>query len=287
MLMVGFNSIAQDYLSISQKESFKSASSKLLKLGYELKHTIGNDGYHIFWRRNNSLGITEIPILINFDNVPGTGEVSNYGNELDVFVIVSEGTNKDVIFDNISNEMKSRFGSPLKYRKSELIDFGDDVSLKRIDNELYSFKVALTNPSLSGASHFKSGQAIKMIVDELLITDNSNFQIGFQKLKEKKYSDAVKYFTYSLSLIDNVMYAYIYRGWAKALLEDKFGSMDDLNRAFELMKNTVKQENADLYYYKGLIHLLRDEIPECCKNMSKAGELGKKEAYDVIRQECR
>ncbi len=285
MLMVGFNLIGQDYLSVSQKESFQSASSKLLKLGFELKHTIGKDGYHIFWRRNKSLGITEIPILINFDNVPGTN--SNYGNELDVFVVVSEGTNKSVIFDKISNEMKSRFGSPIIYRKNELIDFGDDVSLKLIDNELYNFKVTLPNPSLSKGSHFKSGQAIKMIIDELLITENSNFQIGFKKLQEKNYSEAVRYFTYSLSLIDNVMYAYIYRGWAKALLEDKYGSMDDLNKAFELMKNIEKQENADLYYYKGLVHLFRDEVVECCKNMSKAGELGKKEAYDVIRKECK
>jgi len=145
-----------------------------------------------------------------------------------------------------------------------------------INNELYKFKVTLPNPSLSRASHYKSEQAVKLIIDELLITENSNFQIGFTKLKEKNYSDAVKYFTYSLSLIDNVMYSYIYRGWAKALLEDKYGSMDDLNKAYQLMKNIEKQENADLYYYKGLVHLFRDEVSECCKNMSKAGELGKK-----------
>ena len=82
------------------------------------------------------------------------------------------------------------------------------------------------------------------------------------------------------------MYSYIFRGWSKAMLEDKYGGMEDLNKAYELMKTIEKNENADLYFYKGLIHSMRGEDIEGCKCLSKAGELGKSEAYTAIQKFC-
>lgn len=283
-ILVSFGSKGQDYLSISQKESFQSASLKLQNLGYELKHTIGDNEYKLYWRRNNRLGITEIPILINFDKLPG--DLSNSGNELDVFIIVDEGTNKDVIFDMNSAAMKLKFGNPTYFKENEKINFLGDISMEKIENNPYNFKVSLPNQKFSAFAHYSSGQVVDLIISEKLISESSNYQKAFKYLKENNYADAVKFFTASIDILDNVMVSYMFRGWAKALLEDKYGSMNDLNKAFQLMKEVNKTESADLYYYKGVVHLWRKEKDIGCNCLSKAGELGYKDAYKAMKELC-
>lgn len=282
--MVSFNLIGQDYLSVSQKDSFQSASSKLENLGYELKHTLDNNGFKLFWRRNNRLGITEVPILINFDNL--SKELSNSGNGLDVFILVDEGTNKDVIFEMISSAMKLKFGTPTYFKDNEYIDFGGDISLSKIENYPYKFRVSLPNQKFTALAHFMHKKAVDLIINEKLLSDSSYVQKGFNYLKKNNYSEAVNNFTASIGIIDDVMISYMFRGWSKALLEDKYGSMNDLNKAFQLMKDVNKTESPDLYYYKGVVHIWRNEKDLGCNCLSKAGELGYKDAYKAIKDFC-
>jgi hypothetical protein len=286
LLIIGFNLQGQDYLSISQKESFISASSKLNSFGFELKHDLKENGYRIFWRANPYKLVTEVAILHNLDNLRGTSNL--YGNELYIFIIILEGANKDVIYDNINNAMVAKFGNPRRYKKDEYAYFLDDISLENEKTQPYGIRINLPNPLLSSLSHFNTKSDIDVIIKEKLLTDDSNFQRAFNYLKEKKYEDAIKFFTASINILDNVMMSYMLRGWTKALLEDKYGSMNDLDRAFELMKNVDKKESGDLYYYKGIVHIImRNEKDKGCLCLSKAGELGYKDAYKAIKDLCK
>lgn len=273
----------QDYLAISRSESFKSATLEMTKLGFEHQNTIQKNEYNVLRRKDSKSGVTEIAIIINFDK-------ANAGNELYVLNVLEKGMNKDYFFDKISTEMKSKYGVPKRFKDKEYIYFANENSLisyeDNRDNNSDLYLVSLPNPKFSTLSHFGSRQAIDVAISEILLFDNSNFQRGYKLLQEKKYFEAVKLFSGSIDIIDNRMYSYIFRGWAKAMLEDKYGGMEDLNKAYELMKTIEKNENADLYFYKGLIHSMRGEDIEGCKCLSKAGELGKSEAYTAIQKFC-
>lgn len=276
----------QDYLTISQTESFESATLKLIKLGFEHKNSILNNNYNYLRRSDNSRGITELAIMINLNEV-------KLGNELYVFSLIDEGYNKEYFFDKMSNELKSKFGVSKQFKDREYIHFDKGISFLQYEDKRDNYKekkllylLSLPNPGLSKISHMGSRNAIDIMISEILLFENSNFQRGFKLLQEKKYYECVRLFSGSIDIIDNRMYSYIFRGWAKGMLEDKYGAMEDLNKAYLLMKTVEKKENADLYYYKGLVHAMRGENIDGCKCLSMAGELGKKEAYGVIKDLC-
>jgi hypothetical protein len=288
MLLLNFSiSKGQDYLSISRSESFESATLKLIKLGFEHKNSIKDNNYNYLRRKDNSRGITELAILINFNEI-------KLGNELYVVSVIDEGVNKEYFFDKISNELKSKFGVSERFKVREYIYFENGISFSQYEdkrdnynNKNLLYLLSLPNPGLSKMSHMGSRNAVDIAISEILLFDNSNFQRGFKMLQEKNYYEAVRLFSGSIDIIDNRMYSYIFRGWAKAMLEDKYGGIEDLNKAFELMKSVEKKENADLYYYKGLIHTMRGEDFEGCKCLSKAGELGESKAYNAIQKFCK
>lgn|GEM_PF-6799826 len=117
--------------------------------------------------------------------------------------------------------------------------------------------------------------------------------------------------------------AYFYRGESKIFLEDYYGCIADMENYFANMDTTAKRfphiENSayrlsgyckmktdDLkgatqdfraaieiddqdessHYYLGITLIYRSQIPEGCRSLSRAGELGVTEAYQVIREHC-
>jgi tetratricopeptide (TPR) repeat protein len=111
--------------------------------------------------------------------------------------------------------------------------------------------------------------------------------------------------------------AYYFRGFAKYYMEDYYGAIDDMNLflTFEktnsnpicyyivgisnnkLGKNNealvylskvieLEPENADALLARGKVNIKLGNKENGCKDLSKAGQLGKEEAYETIKKSC-
>ncbi|MEI6697240.1 MAG: tetratricopeptide repeat protein [Bacteroidota bacterium] len=110
-------------------------------------------------------------------------------------------------------------------------------------------------------------------------------------------------------------HAYYYRGIAKSILNDNMGAISDLNKSILINKNSqayyyrgrAKQNlkkyqeaildynNAikidkgykEAYFFRGLSKGNLKLTNEACLDLSKAGELGFSDAYEVIKDNCK
>ena len=71
------------------------------------------------------------------------------------------------------------------------------------------------------------------------------------------------------------------KGIAKSNLGDYKGAIQDYNKAIELDPNL-----AEAYLNRGVAKILHGKIYSGCLDLSKAGELGNMEAYDLIKKYC-
>ena len=74
---------------------------------------------------------------------------------------------------------------------------------------------------------------------------------------------------------------YIKSAHDKAELGNNLGAIQDWDKAIAL-----NPENDDAYYSRGLLKLALGEKNGACLDLSKAGELGKAEAYPLISKHC-
>jgi Flp pilus assembly protein TadD len=58
--------------------------------------------------------------------------------------------------------------------------------------------------------------------------------------------------------------------------------ISDLNKVIER-----SPEDAEAFYFKGQSHFKLGQKPEACRALSQAGEMGKFEAYDLIKNYCK
>jgi len=75
--------------------------------------------------------------------------------------------------------------------------------------------------------------------------------------------------------------AYYNRGLSKSYLKDEKGNIADCDIAIEINQNYSKA-----YYSRGLSKIYIGQIDNGCKDLSKAGELGYEQAYELIKKYC-
>ena len=96
---------------------------------------------------------------------------------------------------------------------------------------------------------------------------------------------AIKDFDTALSLIPtnhNTLYdVYYSRGHCKALLENYDGAINDFS-----MSIYHNSSFAEAYHYRGLAKLQNSQKESACLDLSKAGELGNRDAYKFITDYC-
>ncbi|MFH2143382.1 MAG: hypothetical protein ABIJ97_13235 [Bacteroidota bacterium] len=77
------------------------------------------------------------------------------------------------------------------------------------------------------------------------------------------------------------MEAYYVRGFSKGALKDYQGAIADCNIAIE-----IDSKCASAYYVRGIAKIQLKQKEGGCIDLSKAGELGYEEAYDIIKEHC-
>ena len=77
---------------------------------------------------------------------------------------------------------------------------------------------------------------------------------------------------------------YLIRAHKKGLKSDWLGSISDLDKSFEYA--LTDSQKSKVFYMKGISLFSLGKKDEACLSLSKAGELGKEDAYEIIKQYC-
>lgn len=167
----------------------------------------------------------------------------------------------------------------LKDYMGSLSDFNNLIDLKPNDEEGY-LERARTKSALGdyNGSISDNSKAIQLKPDFSMAWNNR----GWAKYKLKNYSEAMKDFNKSIVLDPSNWVAYDSRQETKFALNDFKGCIEDCNNAILI---NSKCDNS--YFLRGRAYYKQGNKTKSCEDWSKAGELGKKEAYDYINKYCK
>ena len=118
--------------------------------------------------------------------------------------------------------------------------------------------------------------------DYLMIADRKTKKPLNKPSDATRYSDLLQYYNRVLVLKPDFPPAYYNRAYIKSLVNDLPGAIYDYGQAISLNKDFQ-----EAYYNRGLINIYLNETENGCQDLSKAGELGLREAYYAISRYCR
>ncbi len=107
------------------------------------------------------------------------------------------------------------------------------------------------------------------------------FKKQASKPKAPSHRAALDDYSKVIRLNPNLPFVYYNRANVKLSLKQFHRAIDDYSMAIK-----IEPEMAEAYYNRALTLLYLDEIELACKDLSKAGELGITEAYNVIKRYC-
>lgn len=119
-----------------------------------------------------------------------------------------------------------------------------------------------------------------------LSINNKNTSPLFQDEKTnatnyEAYGDILTDYTVVLYMNPDFLFAYYNRGNIYCNQEKYFQAIEEYDKAI-----SINHEFAEAYYNRGLVKILLNKIDEAARDLSKAGELGVSEAYNVIKRYC-
>lgn len=121
---------------------------------------------------------------------------------------------------------------------------------------------------------------------------NSLSNRGYSKFKLQDYIGAIPDFSQVIEMGPKLAQhqygiSYFFRGLSKLNLQDYNGAIADFNMILEMdPKYSGGVLKKEVYYYMGITKLKLNQKDSACSDLSKAGELGYGQAYDLIRQYC-
>lgn len=105
---------------------------------------------------------------------------------------------------------------------------------------------------------------------------------GMAKQKLEDHRGAIEDFTKAiLAIPEESDYIYSSRGGSKGRLKNYVGAILDYSKAIEM-----NPKNESAYLGRGISRIANNQKNDGCLDFSKAGELGNKMAYDLIKEYC-
>lgn len=111
------------------------------------------------------------------------------------------------------------------------------------------------------------------------ISIDSDMTLRSQSKRTYNYDEAIADLTRAAELAPEVAYIYYNRGNLYALSGDMPAAYDDYSRALAMAPYL-----AEAYFNRGLVQLLMKDTQKGAMDLSKAGEMGIKEAYDILKR---
>ena len=104
------------------------------------------------------------------------------------------------------------------------------------------------------------------------------------KFSLQDYRGAIKDYDKVIQLSPNISIYFFLRAEAKDQLDEFESAISDYDRSIKL--NPIKSLNGKSYFNRGIDKLKINKKDEGCLDLSKAGELGKVDAYKYIQMYC-
>ena len=218
-------------------------------------------------RMNKNLGGEIFLGLVRADDTRGE-QVSDPGQNLENLNLKKDSYLIDFL-EGILSGNKHDFNSAFEKMNEALI--------KSPDNYLVYFNIAGLKFQLTELLNTMEVQN-----KFLLIADRKNQRVQTESGTPSRYFDIIQHYNRVLVLKPDFSPAYYNRAYIKSLVNDLPGAIYDYNQSISLNK-----EFQEAYYNRGLINIYLNETEKGCQDLSKAGELGLREAYYAISKYCR
>jgi len=153
----------------------------------------------------------------------------------------------------------------------------EEALIKSPDNYLIYFNIAGLKFQLTEMLN-----NIEVKNDYLMIADRKSPKSLTNLGEDTRYSDIVQHYNRVLVLKPDFSPAYYNRAYVKSLVNDLPGAIYDYGQAISLNKDFQ-----EAYYNRGLLNIYLNETEKGCQDLSKAGELGLRDAYYAISKYCR
>ena len=209
---------------------------------------------------------------------------------------------KAILFDT-SNKYKfnnfiSRCSMYFNQRKYDLILKDADEMIKLEPNKPDGyFNRALSNSELNNnyASINDYQKIINLSKNQLKTYDNLGVvynNMGYSYVKLEDYEKALPLINKALELLPNFSYIWGSRGQLYYKMGEYKKSISDMTTAIELVENGndkggLSTDPSSPYYYRALSNIKRGKAKESCFDLSKAIELGNKDAVNVFNENCK
>lgn len=140
------------------------------------------------------------------------------------------------------------------------------------DTSNYSYLIWFVKGNL----HFAMGQKDEndQLNNQLFVNKNTTFNTDY-------YMQAIQDYTVAIEKNNKFSPAYYNRAYAKGVLNDYRGAILDYSVSI-FYDNSF----AEAYYNRGVLYLFLGDKELGCKDISKAGELGIKESYNLLYKYC-
>ena len=182
---------------------------------------------------------------------------------------------------NISNNYFYRgiFESLLGDYNNSIKDLDQSIKLDERNLPAY-FMRAVTRTGLAETiQNQKTGDEATGLLkkDFDILSGNSKSNIADMSA----YNDILTDYSVILYMNPDFIFAYYNRGNLYCKSEKYFQAIEEYSKAI-----SIEPEFAEAYYNRGLIKILINNTEDGAKDLSKAGELGIGEAYNVIKRYC-
>ncbi len=137
---------------------------------------------------------------------------------------------------------------------------------------------------IRGNHYFAQAEAVSNILmnDQIAYIDNRDIQEHPDyKSVESYYFKAVAFYKKALLYKPDFIYARYNKAFVEAILNNMQEAVNDYSKCLE-----IDQEFGTAYFNRGLIYLLTGETKKGCGDLSKAGELGIEQSYNIIYKYC-
>jgi tetratricopeptide (TPR) repeat protein len=150
-------------------------------------------------------------------------------------------------------------------------------------------------------SYYRRGMCKANLEDYQLAMDDYDFILNYKGERRAEFNDwatvysekanclnelnrpeeALLLINESLKLDESLWFSWLIRGLIYYKMEEFQKCIVDMDHVISIL------ELSESYYYRGLAKIKLGKKTEGCSDLSKAGELGAKKAYNVIKENCR
>lgn len=189
----------------------------------------------------------------------------------------------EVLFIKGMNEVRNKqYNSALRYFDQAVDTAEDDVSKNRYAKLYKAF--FLMNRGVLKAEMIDFIASIESNVQTLTMDDQgaTRARVSDRSTRTYDYSEAIADIEGAIKILPDIPYLYFNLGNLHCLSSQLVNAIDDYTRAI-----SIYPDLGDAYYNRGLVLIFLKDSEKGCIDLSRAGELGIKDAYSVINKYCK